>query len=196
MATVEYSVGANPDAGQSSGMAFNNISEFGYVMGGINLFARFTGVTIPAGATIDVAYLMLYANSSFGTLSRVNCRIYAADTQSPDHPHNQTEYNAFTKTTAYASDWVPTAWTNATWYNSPSIKTVIQELVNSYSYAAGDTMLLLGIGQGSGFNSDYVYSYNYPNDFPPKLHIEYTEGGAADSFGGGSFMRGVGRGFF
>jgi hypothetical protein len=133
-----------------------------------------SGVTIPAGATIDVAYISLYLVTGVEANPVI---INFDDVANATAVTNYTTFAAKTRTTASLS-WTPTA--NSGWNNTSSIVSIIQELVNSYSYASGANMQMLETGGNSG---SYIYycSYDYGSSYAPKLHIEYTEAAAAAS---------------
>lgn len=138
-------------------------------------FAYIAGVTIPDGATIDASYLIIVAASTKSGTT-VNTRIQFEDAANPTAPTSYATWAARTLTTTYV-DWNSiAAWTNGATYNSPEIKTIIQELVDSYDYSSGATMGILG---------QYIAatSYRHGTDYhgssanAVKLYIEYTEAG-------------------
>lgn len=96
--------------------------------------ARFADCRIPAAATIVQAYISLYSQGKAGG---PQIKIYANDVDDATAPTNETEFNALVLTTA-AVDWDPAEWTQLTWYDSPDITTVIQELVNRPGWTLGN----------------------------------------------------------
>lgn len=138
-----------------------------------DFFLYFTGITIPEGATIDVAYISVRGGS--GHSGTPVARIYAEDAASPECVDEAGDIAAKTKTTTYV-DWTLSGWSNGNWYNSPSIKTIIQELVDSYAYSASPIQLLI-LNNGSPENAySNIYDYNNGPASAAKLHIEYTVG--------------------
>ena len=138
-----------------------------------NFFLYFTGITIPEGATIDAAYISVRARSGYSGTPLA--RIYAEDAASPECVDEAGDIDAKTKTTNYV-DWTISNWTTGEWYNSPSIKTIIQELVDSYAYSASPIQLLI-LNNGSPENAyRNIYDYNNGSAYAAKLHIEYTVG--------------------
>lgn len=136
-----------------------------------HFFLYFTGITIPEGATIDAAYISVRAGPTiYGTPV---ARIYAEDAASPECVDEAGDIAAKTKTTTYV-DWTLSGWSNGNWYNSPSIKTIIQELVDSYAYSAGPIQFLI-LNNGSPVGA-YCSIYDYVENAASaaKLHIEYT----------------------
>lgn len=181
MTTVEYTITLGSDDGTNDGYwnpswLFTQNIYIGYAYGYRRGFFRFTGVTIPAGATITNAYLSLYAISKTGTPAAIP--LYAEDAANPDAPTTYSDANGRTKTTATVN--IGTLTTSA--WNNITITTIIQELVDSYSYASGAAMqFLTWTATGSGDNAYKIGDYGY-SSYPAVLHIEYTSGSAIPVF--------------
>jgi len=142
---------------------------------------RFTNITIPPGATIVHAYLTLRASSNkTGTIC--NTRISAEDIDdAPTFADGGAAFDArWANRTTARVDWdaIP-AWTLNTDYNSPEIKTVIQEIIDREGWVSGQDIVI--------FWEDYEdrsthaagcfrggYSYDSSITYAPKLIIEYT----------------------
>ena len=174
---IDYQVGASANDGYWYGTTFSNAGSNLFVGrrtdGICTDFALFSAVTISNGATIDVAYIQLCKYTYLGTIAA--CTLSFEDAADPSAISSIADGSGRTLTTNNVS-WTPIAQ-NGTWFDSPSIVDVIQELVDSYSYASGANMQCLIAGSGaSGDNYYRVYSYDYTgNELGPKLHIEYTE---------------------
>ena len=101
-------------------------------------------------------------------------KVYADDTITPTAPTDRATHVAKARTTA-GVDW--DAAFSGTWNTSPSIVSVIQELVDSYDYSGGEPLQILLDDDGS----DYIHynnplSYDYDdNSYGPKLNITYSE---------------------
>jgi len=145
---------------------------------------RFQAIAIPKGATINVAYLTLRAHFNIlGTVVRT--RISAEDVDdaaifADDSAAFDTRWAA--RTTARV-DWdgIP-AWTEDEDYNSPSIVSVIQEIVNRAGWVSGNDMVIFwdDFDDRSDHNDGarrVALSYDGSTLYPAKLHIEYTEAG-------------------
>lgn len=135
-----------------------------------NVFARWSGITISAGATIDVAYVSSYYAGAMGTPA--GCKIYFNDTATPTAPTTSAEANEKVKTTAYIDQNPPTS---GSWNNTGSIVTIIQELMASYTSYSSGAMMMLWIGAGTGNNMSVLADYTNYTTRAMKLHIEYTE---------------------
>jgi hypothetical protein len=173
--TVEYTIGAGAD---DTGYYANAFSTTG-VVNWIGHYStryqhasyRWTGVTIPVGATITTAYIILRVTSKDGTGGAVT--IYFDDTATPTAPTTAAELTGKTQTTQNVAWSLGTTNGNI---NSPDIKAIIQELVNSYNYSAGAAMQALLINSVTGNNDTATQTYeSNPSYLVPTLHIEYTE---------------------
>lgn len=137
---------------------------------------RFVGVTIPDGATIDEAYISIYYHAHNGTPAEGSLKF--EDAAAPTQITDQADGQSRTLTTASIGYTPPTS---GTWNNSPSIISIIEELMSSYSYESGAAMQCIITGGGvSGLNRADCRTYNYTgNTYGPKLYIEYSEGSAS-----------------
>ena len=135
-------------------------------------FMRFDNVTIPSGATINNAYLQVYADSDGTGIARL--KVYGVDEDDAAAPTSEAEYNADPQTTA-SVDW-DGAWTQDTWEQSPNISTVIQEIVDRGGWASGNAMVLqLEDDLGSGNNYNRPRNYDQNSAHAAKLYISYSE---------------------
>lgn len=182
MATIDVQVSASSDdaieAGGGSPSITGTQMYFGATPSGtMRGGARFTGITIPSGATIDVAYISAYIYSTSN--DDINCTIYAEDTASPGtFTTTNGDVDGRTLTTAGVT-WTASDVLGggaAAWKDSPSIVSVIEELMASYtSYSSGSIVILVqsAVSQAeSGIGRTYDQT---GNTYGMKLHIEYTE---------------------
>ncbi len=151
--------------------------------------ARFTNVTIPQGAIIDQAYLTLRASESVSAAT-VNTVIIGEDTDDAATFSTVANYQARRGTvvggandnniTTASINWdAISAWTLNSDYNSPEIKTVIQEIVDRVGWASGNAMVLFWDDHAAGgTQSNYTYrsaySYNGSTTYAPQLVVTYT----------------------
>lgn len=188
MTTVEYSSAAsNQDANEnnSGAVAINSTTAlvdavneyFGYY---------FAGVTIPNGATINVAYVTIYVPT--GTLDEPQHTIWFEGGSAP---------GVFTTVSFSISGRTPTTatvvWDNANlgapgYFNTPSLVAIIQELMASYSYAAGAPMVMVIQGGADGTRDleSRFWDFDSSTTYSAKLHIEYTaaSGGSVNLLSG------------
>lgn len=138
-------------------------------------FARFLNVTVPKNATITTAKIQYRAVSSTGR-ANVQTSIYFNKVVNATSPTTFATYNSKALSTAFVNWDAPSAWAAGTWYDSPDISSVIQEIVNQGSWASGNAMLLLHKNRrASGSEADIVYNvYAQGASYAPKLVITYT----------------------
>ena len=141
----------------------------------------------PQGAQIDTAYITVMAQYGHSTTT-VNARITGNKQAVPAVFSNINDYKARRGTvvggennnyiTTAQVDWdnIP-AWTKNTAYNTPEIKTVVQELVNQAGYN-GILASFLDDHDGRTTVADtrvrYFYSWDVDPAKAPVLHVEYT----------------------
>lgn len=104
-------------------------------------FAYFP-VTLPANSVIDEALLQMRGWEDKSG-SNCNTRFYFEDAANPSAPTSASDFNGRTRTSAYV-DWlnIP-AFVDSGYYDSPDLSSIVQELVDSYSYSSGANMGLM-----------------------------------------------------
>ena len=145
-------------------------TELGNAGASENDWFRFTGVTIPKGATIVHAYLK---TAQAGWTPGAILKITGNDTASPSAPTSALSQIALSRTTA-AVDWT-VGYSDNAYHNSPDIAAVIQELVNKNDYSGGGVIQLLVDNNGSAIGAQAIVK-TYESGSPPELDIVYTAG--------------------
>jgi len=176
----QVDAGGNDGASLSSGVFYGTSSEarIGRIGDGAgrwyDAFFRFDGVSIAQGSTIDVAYIELYQGGDTQNAT-VYSNVYADDAAAPTAPTTWAEHDGKTRTTAFV------AWDEnlngdiGAFAQSPSIVSVIQELVDSYSVTAVQIL----VDEDGTAIGDYwqVRTYEDSSANAAKIHIEYSAGG-------------------
>ena len=163
---AQVDAGANDGGWDESASTFSNNSN-SYAIGNYgyrHIFARWTGITIPAGVTIKNSYVQIHA-SNYGAVST---HLYLNDNAAPTAPTNYSTAIGKVKTTANIAWVVPSA---VAWATSGDISALVQELLDSYvSFANGAIMMLLisDIADKDMNNIDM-----YEASFGAKIHIEW-----------------------
>ena len=195
MVTLDYQVATGADDGYWSGSSTFNNATVNLSLGGSfgksrNIFCRWAGVTIPAGANITSAYVSFRFYGYSGTPPE--CTLYFEDAANPSAVSSASDGNNRVKTTTNIGVTGPTS---GEWWNTDSIVSIIQELVDSYDYGAGSAMQMIILGYPSSNSSQQsAYEDGDPDGlWAPKLHIEYSFGDNHTSSFRGMF-RGMGRG--
>ena len=182
MPTINKQVGANADDGHWSGLTFfNNFTVANY---GVNIvgvathnYYRWTDVTIPDGATITSATVSCYDyGSGVGTIPD-GTKLYFHKSANPAAPTTLAQANALfnSLTTNYV---VPAMSNGGGWFAHPDVSAIIQELVDTYSYASGAAMMCIiraVTGDASNYGAIYMRDYT-GNARGAKLDITYTMG--------------------
>ena len=140
-----------------------------------NAWFRFTGITIPQGATIVHAYLVT-AQSSW--VSGTNLKISAEKMANPTAPTSNANEASLARTTANVI-W-NSGYSDSAYHNSPDIASVIQELVNNYNYSAGSAMQILVDNNGSS-SPDQAILKSFQSGTAPELEIFYQTGAASNA---------------
>lgn len=191
MVTLDYQVSTPEDDGYWTTLPTFSHGDVGLPLGGYeqNIFCRWSGVTIPAGAEITSAYVSFRFYDYSGTPPE--CTLHFEDAANPSAISSASDGDDRVKTTANISVTGPTS---GEWWNTGSIVSIIQELVDSYDYSSGAAMqMIINAGAESyGASLQSAYEDGYPvGRWAPKLHIEYASGDHRSS----SF-RGMFRGMF
>lgn len=197
--TVDKQVAAGSDDGRTrtGDTSFSNSDTAPYA-GYVNLsdyedceiFARWTGVTIEG--TIDVSHIELYQYEATGGTPEL--KVYGIDEDNPAAPTTYAEFYADALTAA-AVDWDGVFAVG--WDQSPSLNTIFQELVDTYTISNDAVMVQVRNDQTdtSTHHAIHVYNYEYDdNTWSPKLHIEYTVGILGERGTLRGLMRGAYRG--
>ena len=136
-------------------------------------YILFRGLAIPAGATINTAYLRLQANATAVLTDDMVIRIKAVDADDVQSSELDTaaECDAISKTTAFV-DWTISTgeWAVDTDYLSPSITAVIQEVVDRGGWAANQAIAITLLHQSSaGSETVQAKSANHADNNPTPL---------------------------
>lgn len=136
---------------------------------------RFQNIIIPVGATIVTAYMEYYPY--FTDTGGFNSWFYAEDGANPGtFTSVNNNMSARTPTTTTVPFTGPPVWTANVWINGPELKTIIQELVDSYDYSAGAAIVIINEYDLLTTPERAFHSYESNPDLAAKLHIEYTAG--------------------
>jgi hypothetical protein len=111
-------------------------------------FTRFQNVTLPQGASIDSAVLVIYAHEDEAAEALVT--IYGEDTD--DSPlFAETEALPDREKTSALVEWnITEDWTMWEQYHSPNLASVIQEVVDRPGWQPGNSLTLFLMGEDQG----------------------------------------------
>ena len=134
---------------------------------------RFTGVTVPAGATITNAYVQFQADEA-GSVATNLTIAGQAGADPPGFTTASKDVSARPRTTA-AVGWVPAAWAlgaRGAAQRTPNLAPVVQEIVSRTGWASGDALVLVVTGSGTRT----AETFESGGSLAPVLHIEYSSG--------------------
>jgi hypothetical protein len=130
----------------------------------------FRGVQVPTGSSITTAYLKVYTNDSGRDSPNVTIK---AQYNPAAFGTGSTNFSSRTMTTASAS-WVATDIGIGAYKNSPSLTSVLQEVVDNGGWTgAGDVAFFLIQNSASGWLR--VASWDHATDPPPQLYVEWSD---------------------
>lgn len=145
----------------------------GSPFGNRNSGALFKSISVPAGATINYAYLEVVARDTDAN-NTANTDLYMEDVDSATKCTSYTDFDSRTRTTAtVAWDGIP-YWEADSIYISPDISSLVQEVVDRAGWASGQNMQLFWQDDGSSTNGRVAKSYDSSSSEAPKLVIYYT----------------------
>lgn len=136
----------------------------------INGGMRFQNLTIPPGSTINVAYCSIRATNT--SSDDPNVDIFAEAADNPADFSTTADVTGRTRSTANVQ-WTATGIGTGE-VNSPSIVTVIQEIINRGGWASGNALVVFFDGRSDANATFRMTSYDGTPANSPKLHIEYT----------------------
>lgn len=101
---------------------------------------RFPAVYINRGATVNSFKINLRAGGLTGTIPPLT--VVGVKSVNAAAPASRAAANALPLTTATVA-WTPAAWVTATRYDSPELKTILQEIVNQPTWVSGSSAIVL-----------------------------------------------------
>jgi hypothetical protein len=145
-----------------------NPSSWEYRCGGL----RFVNIPIPKNAQVLESWIEVYPLGEAN--DDVNCKIYG---QATDHPANFNDNKHIIsevyrpRTSAYTS-WVADEIGYGAWKKSPSLNSVLQEILCREGWADGNSLVILIIANTDVEKWLRVYTYDYWQHWGAKLHIK------------------------
>ncbi|MAT97536.1 MAG: hypothetical protein CL608_10375 [Anaerolineaceae bacterium] len=172
-ATLEVRVAAvSDDAEEGTGGAMTLSGDLDLAQENIGM--RFTALSIPAGATITNAYLVMTPEDTNTDAASVTI---VGEDSNDAVTFTTTSGNITGRPFTTASvNWTLSAWTAGQVVQSPNITGIIQEIVNRPGWSSGnDLVIILTTGTGE---RDAV-SFDIDSGAAPLLHVDYSFGATA-----------------
>jgi hypothetical protein len=158
---------------QSDHTYFGGGNNAGSIRSGVGLWRN---VNIPQGATIESAYIELTARTN-RFADTVNLKITGAAADVPEPILTNSAWNAVARTTAEVLWSAVPDFTQDAVYQTPELKTIIQEIVNRTGWASGNPLQLFIEDNGSteASNTDrFGWSFDGDSAKAPRLVIKWT----------------------
>lgn len=169
----------------SGGAAFSSTTDL--VVAGLNNIPhtqrssmRFLNIPLPRNAAIIEAFITLtcnYPNSGTNVLTN----LVGNDVDNAVAPTSGIEFSnlvATTATVAWDSPTIP-AFVVDVEYNTPSLISIVDEILGRPGWASGNAMQFMWLNDGSDTNARRrAYSYDGSTAKAPLLHIRYSSGSA------------------
>ena len=149
---------------------------------------RFQGITIPQGATITSAHITFYNGGDTLSLNNTDSTFTGEDVDNAATFSTTADYKArrgtvvggannnYLTTATVNWDTVP-AETIGQYYDSPDIKTIVQEIVNRAGWTSGNSMVMFWDDHAdrSTHTANTYRGYNSADTgTPPSLYISWT----------------------
>jgi len=178
---LDVQIPTNADDGywESDESAFNNNGAVWIAGSAVGFtyktFLRFTGVTV--SGTVDTAYLTGYFEIAFNWLMPLLTKIKADDQDNPTVVGSAADGESRVLTNAGVDFDASSSPGSNQWFQFPEIKTVIQELVDSYTIE-NDAIQIIWIDDGgAGVKFVRCMTRDHNSAEATWLHIEYTPAG-------------------
>ncbi|MEN6575875.1 MAG: S8 family serine peptidase [Phycisphaerales bacterium] len=172
--TVEYQVSDGKDdaygikwGGQQS------VDTSSLLIGQYAAGLRFRNIQIPQGSLIKSATLKICSHST-GMTGDLNGAIYAQDADNAADFSTQ-KISQLVKTDAF-EPWVwgsDAPWTANTWYESPELADVVQEVVDRPGWSSDNAMVLIFWTTSYGGSDRKIWAYDGNPDSAARLLITY-----------------------
>ncbi|MCH7554177.1 MAG: hypothetical protein IIC82_09310, partial [Chloroflexi bacterium] len=139
-------------------------------------FARITNVTIANGATINTATASVWGRNAETTA--VESVIEAVDADDPAAPTDEASWNAQAYTTASVTWDFSTTFTDNVEFPTPSIVSVIDELITRAGWASGQAMIIYIFDDLDTDTDRRRSAYSYDGNSAQGLALDVDHGAA------------------
>jgi hypothetical protein len=146
-------------------------------------WALFTGITIPQGATINSAHLELANDGTNLYGSPVVTDIYARDIDNTSYPTSANNLRNSDPVSPGSGGWLLTTakvdWTvpgsaQHVYISTPSIVSILQEIVNRPGWQSGYAVCFVMKGDYAASTGGYRSFDSATSSWPEKLYVNYT----------------------
>ena len=182
--TVRFTIGDGLDDVSYWGASFNASGNSLY-MGGQHLTGddsrvalRFSGVTVPQGATVQAARLLLRSRSTGTHTNDADVAVSAEAADNAARITSHADYLARARTTSSVAWPIRTTWAWLTEKTSPDIASVVDQVVNRPGWQTGNSLQVFVDNAGSpagAWREGAAWDYSSGN-YAPQLEVTYVPG--------------------
>ena len=116
----------------------------------VNLGLRFRGITIPADATIDSAFIVIHSHEGKSASDVANITIAGEKNANPETFTMEALITARPKTSAMVRWEIAEEWGLYTKHRTPDIKSVVQEIIGLSGWKSGNAISFIMSGENQG----------------------------------------------
>jgi len=116
----------------------------------VNLGLRFRGITIPADATIDSAFIVIHSHEGKSASDVANITIAGEKNANPETFTMEALITARLKTSAMVRWEIAEEWGLYTKHRTPDIKSVVQEIIGLSGWKSGNAISFIMSGENQG----------------------------------------------
>lgn len=154
--------------GSNYAYTFMRFGDAGHYSAGV----RFTSITIPRGKTISAAILSV--NNQMWNNQNTSMSIYGEATGNASNFDSSNSPVGGRTRTSNSVVWSQTGlWDSSLWFNSPDIKTIVQEIINRSDWNSGNALVLQLMGGGTAGIYKSLNTYDADPAKAAKLTITY-----------------------
>ncbi|MBN2582733.1 MAG: PKD domain-containing protein [Planctomycetes bacterium] len=180
-ATYQVAASADDTRADSSNNYYNFASVYWPCSSASTMGYLRWAIDIPAGATIDSAYLEVYVTSTYSTASTVQMQLLDYD-NCPAFSSNPYSWSV----TGSPVSWTQSSWTANSWNSSATdsvdLKTIVQAFIDRGGYSSGNYLGLRGVWTSGALR--YIRAWDDSltplHTYGAKLVVTYTSGGATN----------------
>ncbi|MCK5878028.1 MAG: hypothetical protein KAG43_10360, partial [Candidatus Marithrix sp.] len=129
---------------------------------------RFEAIDIPRGAKVADAYITFTSAEDISTSANLSIKAEAASAAM----FNESPRNISDRTLTNASvSWSPDSWSKGLSYESPNLKSIVQEVVNNSDWCSGDLAFILSSDDLTSIRK--ASSFDYSSGLAPELRVRF-----------------------
>jgi hypothetical protein len=174
--------GSNADVGMMNSSGYNLVlattNDWYWFQSSYQLIARFTGISIPQGATVNSAYIRLYSHDTYGNGQSMAKNIGVVQEDNASMITGWSDYSSGRSWSSVVGWGFPSTWSapaDHTVNDTTDITSLVQDIVDRSGWSSGNAMVFAMNPPGYGTGGNYLQVW-MAGGYYPELHIEWTGG--------------------